>query len=302
MVCDSYTNTNEGGIGIHMLNRGYTQLVSVFTICCHIAIKCETGGFCSITNSNASFGTYALYADGVSEALYYGKLRDDTLGQEFVFTNLSQRPNYGDSILFATYNQDKCARDSGLIVDSLAFDLAYTSNSQSNFAGLQYWSQTDSAIPNQSIETRNAINVAAQIAVQLAQGTTVSQVYQSNVSPSNGTGGTAVEAARLQTNFNVVVAGSNAIYNNEKYSYSFFMNQLAGCNSINDNHTDGISSSLINQLDFETLYNYYYVDISRCLPVEKSVPKSISITGQNLSAVSVDLYCFVCFTQEIQVD
>jgi len=106
----------------------------------------------------------------------------------------------------------------------------------------------------------------------------------------------------LQTNFNVVVAGSNAIYNNEKYSYSFFMNQLAGCNSINDNHTDGISSSLINQLDFETLYNYYYVDISRCLPVEKSVPKSISITGQNLSAVSVDLYCFVCFTQEIQVD
>jgi len=106
----------------------------------------------------------------------------------------------------------------------------------------------------------------------------------------------------LQTNFNVVVAGSNAIYNNEKYSYSFFMNQVAGCNSINDNLTDGICSSLINQLDWETLYTYHYVDISRSLPIEKSVPKSISIIGQNLSAVSVDLYCYVCFSQEIQVD
>jgi len=38
MVVDSYTQTNEGGIGMHMLNRGYTQLVSVFTICCDIAI------------------------------------------------------------------------------------------------------------------------------------------------------------------------------------------------------------------------------------------------------------------------
>ena len=106
----------------------------------------------------------------------------------------------------------------------------------------------------------------------------------------------------LQTNFNVVVAGSNTIYNNEKYSYSFFMNQLAGANSTNENLTDGLCSSLINQLDFETSYNYYYVDISRCLPVEKGVPKSVSITGQNLSAVAVDLYCFVSFLQEIQVD
>jgi len=182
MVCDSYTQTNEGGIGIHMLYRGYTQLVSVFTICCHIAIKCETGGFCSITNSNASFGTYALYADGVSEALYYGKLRDDTLGQEFVFTNLSQRPNYGDSILFATYNQDKCARDSGLIVDSLAFDLAYGGNTQATFAGLQYWAQTESAIPNQSVETLAAINYAKSLALNVIANVRVSYTYQgSNV-------------------------------------------------------------------------------------------------------------------------
>ena len=206
MVCDAYTQTNEGGIGIHMLNRGYTQLVSVFTICCSIAIKCENGGFCSITNSNAAFGTYGLWADGVSDPLYFGKVANATVEatNSVVIYNLPFKPNYGDAAIFANYNQTKCARDTRLIVDSLAIDLGYNSNTQSTFAGLQYWSQPTSAIPNQTPETLNGINVAAQIAVQFAQGTTVSQVYQANVSPSNGTGGTAVESTIIQNNFNVV--------------------------------------------------------------------------------------------------
>ena len=206
MVCDAYTQTNEGGIGIHMLNKGYTQLVSVFTICCHIAIKCESGGFCSITNSNASFGTYGLWADGVSEPLYYGKVQTGITEatNQITLSNLSIRPNYGDSVLFANYNQDKCFRDAGLIVDSLAIDLAYGSNTQATFAGLQYWAQPSSAIPNQSIETINAINVAAQFAFAFAQGNTVSQVYQANVAPTNGTGGTAVESGIILNNFNTV--------------------------------------------------------------------------------------------------
>jgi len=46
MVVDAFTQYNQGGIGIHMLNRGNTQLVSVFTICCDVAFLCESGGFC----------------------------------------------------------------------------------------------------------------------------------------------------------------------------------------------------------------------------------------------------------------
>jgi len=69
MVVDAYTQINQNGIGIHIINQGYAQLVSVFTICTSFAIKCESGGSCSITNSNSSFGTYGLYADGVSAAL-----------------------------------------------------------------------------------------------------------------------------------------------------------------------------------------------------------------------------------------
>jgi hypothetical protein len=40
-----------------------------------------------------------------------------------------------------TYNTATCARDTGLIVDSIAFDLLYGGTSQSVFAGLQYWNK-----------------------------------------------------------------------------------------------------------------------------------------------------------------
>jgi len=66
MVLDSYTQLNEGGKGIHILNNGYAQLVSIFTICCTEGIKCESGGSCSINTSNCSFGLSGLVATGKS--------------------------------------------------------------------------------------------------------------------------------------------------------------------------------------------------------------------------------------------
>ena len=221
MVCDAYTQTNEGGIGIHMLNQGYTQLVSVFTICCHIAILCETGGFCSVTNSNASFGTYGLVADGVSDPLYYGTVQtgNPEATNQLTLSNLSIKPNYGDFVLFANYNQDKCSRDTGLIVDSLAFDLAYNGNSQSTFAGLQYWSQTESAIPNQSVETLAAIAYARSLATNVVANIVITSPYQgSNVqqfasSPSliaDLTSNTKI-AAEFDLISNIIINGTTGV-------------------------------------------------------------------------------------------
>lgn len=101
MVVDAFTQYNQGGIGIHMLNRGNTQLVSVFTICCDVGFLCESGGFCSITNSNSSFGNYALRADGVSTALYSGVTKETTSGRTFTLDNLVVRPNIGDAVSFS---------------------------------------------------------------------------------------------------------------------------------------------------------------------------------------------------------
>lgn len=66
MVLDSYTQFNEGGNGIEIINNGYAQLVSIFTICCKEGMVCRTGGSCSISNSNCSFGLSGLVATGKS--------------------------------------------------------------------------------------------------------------------------------------------------------------------------------------------------------------------------------------------
>ena len=65
-VTDSFTQFNQGGIGIHIINNGYAQLVSTFTICTTEGILCETGGQCSISTSNCSFGLSGLVARGKS--------------------------------------------------------------------------------------------------------------------------------------------------------------------------------------------------------------------------------------------
>ena len=66
MVLDSYTQFNEGGKGIHIINNGYAQLVSIFTICCTEGIHAESGGSCSINTSNCSFGLSGIVATGKS--------------------------------------------------------------------------------------------------------------------------------------------------------------------------------------------------------------------------------------------
>jgi hypothetical protein len=72
MVLDSYTQYNQGGIGVSITNEGYAQLVSLFTICNDVAVYCGSGGACDLTNSNSSFGTYGLVSDGVSSRKYSG--------------------------------------------------------------------------------------------------------------------------------------------------------------------------------------------------------------------------------------
>ena len=84
MVCDSFTQYNEAGIGVSITNNAYAQLVSIFTIGCEIAIYCDTGGQCDLTNSNSSFGIYGLYADGVGDIEFDGNTKVGINGESDV--------------------------------------------------------------------------------------------------------------------------------------------------------------------------------------------------------------------------
>ena len=90
MVLDSYTQYNQGGIGVSITNEGYAQLVSLFTICNDTAVYCGSGGACDLTNSNSSFGNYALVADGVGPKKYTGVVTSTAAANSSTFTiNLS---------------------------------------------------------------------------------------------------------------------------------------------------------------------------------------------------------------------
>ena len=72
MNVDAFTQYNQGGVGVAVTNEGYAQLVSVFTICCDKAITVHAGGQADVANSNCSFGTLGLVADGKGNLQYIG--------------------------------------------------------------------------------------------------------------------------------------------------------------------------------------------------------------------------------------
>ena len=121
-------------------------------------------------------------------------------------------------------------------------------------------------------------------------------------SPFDTAGGGTTSPLCILGNFNVVISGQNAIYNTERYTYEQFVQQLYGLNAVNGGLTEGVNSGLINQLDFESMYNYYAVNVSRMLPIEEAVPKSVNIIGQNFSNFNIDLYVFVNYKTSVSID
>lgn len=109
MVCDSFTQYNEAGIGVSLTNNGYAQLVSIFTINCDIAIFAGSGGQCDLTNSNSSFGNFGLVAVGLGSTEFTGKVNTTTTSETdtIIFKEVEdgignvRRPYDGQALWFA---------------------------------------------------------------------------------------------------------------------------------------------------------------------------------------------------------
>ena len=138
--------------------------------------------------------------------------------------------------------------------------------------------------------------------ITTAAGTGVGSVTPPYQSPFDPAGCGPTSPLTAQTNFNVVIAGQNMIYNTQKYSFEQYMNQLQGCNSVNANLVNGLTSSLVSQWDFDNSYQYYYVNTSRMLPVDEAVPKSCQIQGTNRSVNAVKFIVFVEYGVQVSVD
>ena len=106
------------------------------------------------------------------------------------------------------------------------------------------------------------------------------------------------------TDLNVQVAGVNIFTQNELYSWENFTEELALNNAINGSQVDGLNSGLISYQSWNNNYRYYTVNISRRLPAENAVPKSIQVTATVLSGSieRVQLQAFLVWGREIAID
>ncbi len=148
--------------------------------------------------------------------------------QEQVIAFVDQTFNSGSF----TYDQAKCQRDTGLIIESIAIDLLQNSESESIFAGLQYWSQSGyvDAIGDQITTTTAAITYVKNLAVSTATsagdattGAVVGDRFDDilNILASGTVGvtdtiisnGTATTTATFISAYNALIAAKPSIQN-----------------------------------------------------------------------------------------
>ena len=84
----------------------------------------------------------------------------------------------------SSYDKSNCARDTGLILDSIAFDLLFGGTTQSTYSGLQYWAQGATKIPGETLQTLSAIDYAKEISRKIAVNEEILTVYQTGVTQS----------------------------------------------------------------------------------------------------------------------
>lgn len=120
-------------------------------------------------------------------------------------------------------------------------------------------------------------------------------------SPFDTSPSTSCPAAAI-TQFQVQVGGANMFQQNVQFDFDMFTNEVVSAGSINGGMSTGLTSGLIGQYEWDNAYRYYVCDLSRRLPAEDSVGKSISVLGTNATAVSLDFVTFIVYERSITVD
>ena len=188
MVANAFTILSFGGTAWRLTNDAYAQIVSCFEIFLLNGVYCQSGGYCSITNSATNFGLYALRSSGYSPKAFAfdrsfvtatgaseGKqtvtivgINRDAPVEEFVLR--FREPEYKTAhdllilnkdliaddvvtwinaqISAATpsiwagfsYSEDKCRRDTQLLLDAIRYDIIFNSNYRSVSSALRYFS------------------------------------------------------------------------------------------------------------------------------------------------------------------
>lgn len=101
------------------------------------------------------------------------------------------------------------------------------------------------------------------------------------------------------SNFNVQVAGLNVFQSYEQYDWEAYMNEVAQLGALNGGMISKLTSGLLSQKLWDGANRYYVVDLRRAKPDSIKMGKSVLLSCQNNTALTLDLFCFVGYEREV---
>ena len=211
MVCDSFTQYNEAGIGVSLSNDAYAQLVSIFTINCDIAIYAETGAQCDLTNSNSSFGNFGLVAVGLGATQYTGFSSNTNSSGEIITENATEI----DTIV--AYGVTDSDGDDQRPFDGQALYFKINNIGQQNYPTVPAFDRLEAPmkelsainiIPGASVTGFSALNPPS---VTILDGDTTNNPGGGPLGPQGivAEGSATVDETGTITEFNVIASGRN---------------------------------------------------------------------------------------------
>jgi len=163
---------------------------------------------------------------------------------------------------------------------------------------------TTAGQPIQYLATNGIVNAKSLVLIPLinaAANGPANNPINPLTNPFSSEGGTTTPLLAV-TQFQVQVSGINMFETALSYGYEQFLREVASVNAINGGMVPGWTSGLIGELDWKNGYGYLVCDLSRRLPLDDSVAKSILVQGINSSTVAIDLIGFVEYQRSFRIE
>ena len=182
---------------------------------------------------DTTFDGMALAATYYPEAVRLIEANKDYLKREVVaWINVQVSGNISPFTSAFSYNQGKCSRDVGLIVDALVQDIKFGGNASTYDAASLYYNGVTSKITGQEAETAAAITklktiIGSYILTNTAYTSLQTSVSQTILAPAGEAAAITKSNTLLTSVASVVSTGLSALpvsYESPKYGYHYLVN------------------------------------------------------------------------------
>ena len=273
---DSYTQYNQGGIGVSVTNGAYCQLVSIFTICNDIAVYTGSGAQVDLTNSNSSFGTKGLVSQGIGD--YESKCTDRYSGNVLSTATVSQ-----NQIVVSGVGNNRPYQGQSIYFDRLYFSVSEIVITN---GGSGYTSQ-----PNVTIDPPGGpgIAVPAQAVANVENGTVVSITIIGGGSQYTTIPNIAISAPNIGVNTATAVVKVQPIY----YGVEEATLPSAGITTIslvqNLNNEVGVGSTVFfARQSYQIVSSHSFEYIGTGNTIETAYPSKGGVTIQENEIIKLD--------------